>query len=522
MLDLRVIADPGIGEGELELVLELPVRGLDDDDPLRVREDGLERLARERPDGDGSEESGLDSSGPEGLDRALRHPRGGGAGDEDDLGVVAQVEVGALLDLHRRVLLVQVDVPCLEVGLGQVDRRNEISAVVAIAPDAPLRDARFQHRLRKVDLARHLAEVAVGGDDHRVAVLEGQVERQHRQVEHLLRRRRRQDDGVRVAVAEAAAGQLDVRLFGGDVAKARPAAHDVHDDGRNLRADHVGDPLEHQRKARGGGKRQAAHARSAAAVHHVHGGDLGDGLQEHAVEVREELGHQLGAFRRRGDRIAEEVPAAGQESADGGRVVPLQDERLHLRKRDGLVRNVDRFRGVGHPVAEELRGVLELVVGVRRGLLEPVRLGAGVDAESAAVAVFQVQDDRGEPGLGVDLGPHRDAMLRAGADTAAAPLAELGEDERFRSFLQGGHGASSGAEFTGPNLMKTHHFRGNRSGSEHGISTRASTRAKGIRDRRIAQRSSRRTRSATAARRASMRAKKLSPGQAVALTSRWP
>ena len=221
---------------------------------------------------------------------------------------------------------------------------------------------------------------------------------------------------------------------------------------------------------------------AAAAVHHVDGGDLGDGLQEHPVELRQELGHQLGAFRGRGDRVAEEVPAAGEERADGGGVVPLQDERLHLPERDDLVRDVDRLGGVGHPVAEELRRVLQLVVGVRRGLLEPVRLGAGVDAESAAVAVFQVQDDRHEPGLGVDLGPHRDAVLRAGADAAAAALAELGEDERFRSFLQGGHGASSEVEFTGPNLMKMHHLPGNRSGSEHGISDtrkRASARTRG-------------------------------------------
>ena len=41
------------------------------------------------------------------------------------------------------------------------------------------------------------------------------------QVEHLLRRAGRQDDGVGVAVAEAAAGQLDVGLLGGDVARGR-------------------------------------------------------------------------------------------------------------------------------------------------------------------------------------------------------------------------------------------------------------------------------------------------------------
>ena len=55
---------------------------------------------------------------------------------------------------------------------------------------------------------------------------------------------------VGVAVAEAAAGELDVRLLGGDVAEAGTAAHHVDEDAGQLGADHVGDALEHQAEAR--------------------------------------------------------------------------------------------------------------------------------------------------------------------------------------------------------------------------------------------------------------------------------
>jgi hypothetical protein len=42
----------------------------------------------------------------------------------------------------------------------------------------------------------------------------------------------REDDGLRVAVAEAAAGELDVGLLRGDVPEAGAAAHDVDEDAR--------------------------------------------------------------------------------------------------------------------------------------------------------------------------------------------------------------------------------------------------------------------------------------------------
>ncbi len=264
---------------------------------------------------------------------------------------------------------------------------------------------------RQGHLAGHLAEVAVGGDHHRVAVLEGQLEGQLREVEHLLRRGRRQHDGVGAAVAEAAAEQLDVRLLGPDVAQPRAAAHHVDDHPRHLGADHVAHPLQHQAEARRGGEGHAGQAGAAAAVHHVDRRHLAHRLDEVAAQRRQQPRHQLRALGGGGDGVAEEVAAARQQRADGRGVGALEDERPPVRERPPLGGHVDRrWPGpgpdpVGHPQAPGL--------------------GAGVDAEAAAVALVEVERDRHQPGLRVDLLPRHDAAVRAGLDAAVAPLAVL-------------------------------------------------------------------------------------------------
>ena len=110
----------------------------------------------------------------------------------------------------------------LEAGLRQVDRADQVAAVRVVAVDGPLGDARHDHLVGEAHLPGHLAEIAVAEDHHRVPVLERQLERQHGAVEHLLRRGGDEDDPVRVAVTEAAAGQLDVRLLGPDVPRPGP------------------------------------------------------------------------------------------------------------------------------------------------------------------------------------------------------------------------------------------------------------------------------------------------------------
>ena len=169
-----------------------------------------------------------------------------------------------------------------------------------------------------------------------------------------------------------------------------------------------------------------AQAGAAAAVHHVDRGHLADRLQEDAVELRQELRHQLRALGRRGDRVAEEVAAAGQERADGGRVGALDDERLDLRQGTASSGRSTGSGACGRPGAEQLRRVLA-ARSLARGIgAEAVGLRAGVDAQAAAVAVLQVEDDRDQAGLGIDLGSGGDAVLGAGVDAAAAALAVLG------------------------------------------------------------------------------------------------
>ena len=124
----------------------------------------------------------------------------------------------------------------LEVVLVEVDRGDEVAAVHLVAPDGPGGKPRLEHLLGKLDLARHLSQVTVAQDDDRVSVLEAQVEREQGQVEHLLRRRGGEDDGVRVAVPESLAGELDVGLLGRDVPETGAASHDVDEDPGDLRA----------------------------------------------------------------------------------------------------------------------------------------------------------------------------------------------------------------------------------------------------------------------------------------------
>ena len=118
-----------------------------------------------------------------------------------------------------------------------------------------------------------------------------------------------------------------------------------------------------------------------------------------AVELGQQPGHQLGALGGRGDGVAEEVAAAGQQRADGRGVGALQDERLPLRQRQPLGGDVDRLGP---------RPGRRVLVGDPQA----VGLGAGVDAEAAAVALVEVERDRHQPGQRVDLLPGHDAAVR--------------------------------------------------------------------------------------------------------------
>jgi hypothetical protein len=241
----------GVAHSQPQLVLQLPARGLDEDEALSPRKQRRQRLHRERPQGEGTEEPRLHPPLPQGFHRPFRHAGRRVARNEEHFGVLAAKDVGALLaGGHLRVLPVEVEVVLLEVCLVEVDGADQVPAVRAVAPHRPIRPTRLDHLLRQLHLARHLSEVAVAQEDDRVAVLERELEGEHREVQHLLWVRGGEHDRVRVAMSEAAAGELDVGLLGSDVAEAGAAAHHVDEDARHLRPDHVGDPLEHQAEAR--------------------------------------------------------------------------------------------------------------------------------------------------------------------------------------------------------------------------------------------------------------------------------
>ena len=106
--------------------------------------------------------------------------------------------------------------------------------------------ARFRrtlHRpglLRRLDLAHldlerlhHLADITVGQDECRIAIVVGKIEGQHGEVEHLLHRSRRQHDVAVAAMAAALDDAEVVALLRSDVAQAGTAAHHVDDHAGN-------------------------------------------------------------------------------------------------------------------------------------------------------------------------------------------------------------------------------------------------------------------------------------------------
>ena len=189
--------------------------------------------------------------------------------------------------------------------------------MLSVAENRPRGNPRLHQARGQRDLPRHLPQGSVAQHYHGVAIAEGEIEGQHREVQHLLRGRGGEDEGVGVAVAEPAAGELDVGLLGRDVAEAGPASHHVHEHARHLGPDHVGEALEHEAEAGRGGEGETASARAPTSVHQVHGGHFAHGLKKEAAEPGQQLRHELGAFGRGRDGVAEKMTASGEERAEG-------------------------------------------------------------------------------------------------------------------------------------------------------------------------------------------------------------
>jgi len=253
------------------------------------------------------------------------------------------------------VFFVQFAVVGFQVVLGELDGTDQIVPVRAVARDRPRRQSGAAQPGRQPDRAGHLAEVTVAEHDHGIAADEAQFHRAHRKVEHFLRRSRREHNRVGVAVAKPAAGELDVGLLRPEVAKPGTAAHEVDEHTGHLRADHVADSLEHETEARPAGERDGRHPRAAGTIHHIDRRRLTDGLHKMAANLRQNLCHQLRPFRAGGYRIAEDVPHAGEQGADGRGVGALEHERSAVGARHEFVGLVAR-RGIIDDLGPEQPG----------------------------------------------------------------------------------------------------------------------------------------------------------------------
>jgi hypothetical protein len=110
-------------------------------------------------------------------------------------------------------------------------------------------------------------------------------------------------------------------------------------------------------------------------------------LDKHPVELRQELGHELGPFGRGCDRVAKEVTAAGQQRADRRGVVALEHQGLEIGQGHPLVGYLDRCRCRGCPGSKMGRRIEELGLELVDRRLQAVGLGAGAKAEPAGGAL---------------------------------------------------------------------------------------------------------------------------------------
>ena len=132
-----------------------------------------------------------------------------------------------------------------------------------------------------------------------------------------------------VAVAAAPGGLIIVALGGLNGAQPRAAAHHVDDDGRQLRAAHIGDALLLQGDSGRGGGGHDPSAAAGGAVDHVDGRHLGLGLQEAAAHLRQVQRQILGNLVLRSDGIAEEVFTAGANGGLGNGLIAFPKFFLH-------------------------------------------------------------------------------------------------------------------------------------------------------------------------------------------------
>ncbi len=126
------------------------------------------------------------------------------------------------------------------------------------------------------------------------------------------------------------------------------------------------------------------------------------------------------------------MPASRQEGPDRRRMSPLENHRLPGRKRNLPIRRAARFRGRSRTRAEQRFRIDDARIEVlaRHGQ-QPEWFGTRFETYAATIAGIQIDYDRGEAGLRIQVRAERYAFARTGLDTSTARLAELRVYERL-------------------------------------------------------------------------------------------
>jgi hypothetical protein len=174
----------------------------------------------------------------------------------------------------------------------------------------------------------------------------------------------------------------------------------------------------------------------STSVHHADRGEFAHGLKEDSIDLRKEPGHELGSLGGGSDGVAEEVPTACEQGADGRSIGSLHDEGPRVGEREERIGDRYRGRRLRPALSEDRRRVLE-----DEGLLgmETVRLGARFDAEATGRAVVEVEENGHEACRRVDLGTQLDAVAGASLDAPPAALAVQRLHSRSGPVGAGGH-----------------------------------------------------------------------------------
>ena len=148
-----------------------------------------------------------------------------------------------------------------------------------------------------------VGEQVVAVDEHGVAPLVGEMERELREFDGFGDVERREHDVAVVAVA-AAAGRLEVVLL---------AARHVEDDERQLGERDLAERLLHEREALAGRAGGGAGAGRERTPRHADGLELALGVDAHAAHLGQLLGEVLEELGERRHRVAGEEAAAGRD-----------------------------------------------------------------------------------------------------------------------------------------------------------------------------------------------------------------